>query len=71
MLYKILLLPFINLIFFFSFQKIFPTTETHAYFQYLEGSRYYNMLFDAWETKFHNRRSEGMILFNLDLFIVC
>ncbi|XP_073979085.1 tubulin polyglutamylase ttll-4-like isoform X2 [Rhodnius prolixus] len=43
-----------------NFQKIFPTTETHAYFQYLEGSRYYNMLFDAWETKFHNRRSEGI-----------
>lgn len=42
------------------FQKIFPTTETHTYFQYLEGSRYYNMLFDAWETKYHNHRSEGI-----------
>uniref|UniRef100_A0A146MB87 Tubulin polyglutamylase TTLL4 n=2 Tax=Lygus hesperus TaxID=30085 RepID=A0A146MB87_LYGHE len=45
-----------------SFQKVFPTPQTHEYFQFFEESRYYNMLFDAWETKYHSNREEGVQL---------
>ncbi|KAF0721464.1 tubulin polyglutamylase ttll-4-like [Aphis craccivora] len=43
-----------------SFQKVFPTTSTFKYHQYFEGSRYYNMLFDAWECKYNNNRKDGI-----------
>uniref|UniRef100_A0A8D8RRT1 Tubulin polyglutamylase TTLL4 n=2 Tax=Cacopsylla melanoneura TaxID=428564 RepID=A0A8D8RRT1_9HEMI len=43
-----------------SFIKVFPTTTSHKYFQYFEGSRYYNMLFDAWETAYHADRLKGI-----------
>jgi len=43
-----------------NFQKIFPTTETYDYHQYFEAPRYYNMLFDAWETKHTADRSQGI-----------
>lgn len=43
-----------------SFQKVFPTTSSFKYHQYFEGSRYYNMLFDAWECKYSNNRDEGI-----------
>lgn len=42
-----------------SFIKVFPTTTSHQYFQYFEGPRYYNMLFDAWEFAHHANRSKG------------
>ncbi|KAJ1521378.1 hypothetical protein ONE63_003053 [Megalurothrips usitatus] len=42
------------------FQKIFPTTSSHTYHQFFESPRYYNMLLDAWETKYHNNRQEGI-----------
>jgi len=43
----------------FSFQKVFPTSTSFKYHQYFDGSRYYNMLFDAWENKYSNNREEG------------
>ncbi|CAH1733347.1 unnamed protein product [Aphis gossypii] len=43
-----------------SFQKVFPTTSTFKYHKYFEGSRYYNMLFDAWECKYSNNRKDGI-----------
>ncbi|KAL1465231.1 hypothetical protein WDU94_004818 [Cyamophila willieti] len=43
-----------------SFVKVFPTTTSHKYFQYFEGSRYYNMLFDAWETAHYENRAKGI-----------
>ncbi len=45
--------------FFCRFQKIFPTPDTHIYLQYFSCPKYYNLLFDAWETKHHNNREEG------------
>lgn len=44
----------------YRFQKIFPTPNTYEYLQYLESPRYYNLLFDAWETKYHKNRQEGI-----------
>ncbi|XP_060857271.1 tubulin monoglutamylase TTLL4-like isoform X3 [Metopolophium dirhodum] len=43
-----------------SFKKVFPTTTSFKYHQYFDGSRYYNMLFDAWECKYSNNRREGI-----------
>jgi len=34
------------------FTRIFPTRDTHKYFKYFDTPRYYNLLFDAWETKY-------------------
>lgn len=42
------------------FQKIFPTASSHQYLQYFEVPRYYNMLLDAWETKYGYNREEGI-----------
>lgn len=44
----------------FRFLKIFPTTTTHMYHEFFEAPRYYNMMFDAWETKYSENRQEGM-----------
>ncbi|XP_025190868.1 tubulin polyglutamylase TTLL4-like [Melanaphis sacchari] len=43
-----------------SFQKVFPTTSSYKYHQYFDSSRYYNMLLDAWECKYSNKRGEGI-----------
>ncbi|VVC44640.1 Hypothetical protein CINCED_3A020272 [Cinara cedri] len=48
-----------------SFQKVFPTTSSFKYHQYFNGSRYYNMLFDAWECKYSNKREEGIALLDM------
>ncbi|BES88074.1 tubulin-tyrosine ligase activity [Nesidiocoris tenuis] len=45
-----------------NFQKVFPTPHTHEYFQFFEESRYYNMLLDAWETRYSHCREEGVQL---------
>ncbi|XP_013772726.2 tubulin polyglutamylase TTLL4-like isoform X2 [Limulus polyphemus] len=42
-----------------KFIRVFPTTNTNHYFQYLEQTRYYNLLLDAWEQKYHKTRVEG------------
>ncbi|XP_069689202.1 tubulin monoglutamylase TTLL4-like isoform X2 [Periplaneta americana] len=44
------------------FTKIFPTTTTHTYHEFFEAPRYYNMVFDAWETKYSENREEGIEL---------
>ncbi|KAL0275035.1 UNVERIFIED_CONTAM: hypothetical protein PYX00_003025 [Menopon gallinae] len=44
------------------FEKVFPTPRTHVYHQYFESPRYYNMMFDAWETKYHKNRADGIKL---------
>ncbi|XP_025418324.1 tubulin polyglutamylase TTLL4-like [Sipha flava] len=43
-----------------SFQKVFPTTSTFKYHEFFDGPRYYNMLFDAWECKYSEKREEGI-----------
>lgn len=43
-----------------TFEKIFPTITSHQYLQYFDIPRYYNMLFDAWETKHGDNREEGI-----------
>ncbi|XP_060848060.1 tubulin monoglutamylase TTLL4-like [Rhopalosiphum padi] len=43
-----------------SFKKVFPSTSSFEYHQYFDGSRYYNMLFDAWECKYSNNRRDGI-----------
>ena len=42
------------------FEKIFPTANSHEYFQYFEAPRYYNMLLDAWNEKYADNREEGI-----------
>lgn len=44
-----------------QFEKLFPTSQTHKYLQFLE-TRYYNRLFDAWETKYEKNRSPGVYM---------
>ncbi|CAG9812782.1 unnamed protein product [Phaedon cochleariae] len=47
------------------FEKIFPNGHSHKYLNFMEP-RYYNRLFDAWETKYGNKRDEGIgVLKNL------
>lgn len=45
-----------------SYDKIFPTADTHTYLKYFEKNRYHNLLLDAWETKYHKRRTQGVEL---------
>ena len=42
------------------FSRIFPTQETHKYFKFFNGPRYYNMLLDAWENKYGDCRAAGI-----------
>uniref|UniRef100_A0A1Y1KUX1 Tubulin polyglutamylase TTLL4 n=2 Tax=Photinus pyralis TaxID=7054 RepID=A0A1Y1KUX1_PHOPY len=42
-----------------NFERIFPTSQTHRYLDFLEV-RYYNRLFDAWECKYEGRRQKGI-----------
>ncbi|CAH1183045.1 unnamed protein product [Ceutorhynchus assimilis] len=44
-----------------QFERIFPTNHTYKYLQFMEP-RYYNRLFDAWETKYSSRREDGISL---------
>lgn len=41
-----------------NFERIFPTSQTHKYFCFMEKN-YHNRLFDAWETKYEKNRSSG------------
>ncbi|KAL4717073.1 hypothetical protein ACJJTC_016960 [Scirpophaga incertulas] len=43
-------------------ERVFPTHQTHHYLAFLTGPRYYNRLFDAWETRYHNNRQAGVEL---------
>lgn len=40
-------------------ERVFPTRDTHKYLGFLDGPRYYNRLFDAWETRYGHQRSSG------------
>jgi hypothetical protein len=53
----------------FRFVKIFPTASTHVYHEFFEAPRYYNMMFDAWETKYSENRQEG--IGRLIPYIIC
>ncbi|KAJ8916833.1 hypothetical protein NQ315_005840 [Exocentrus adspersus] len=44
-----------------KFERIFPTAHTHKYLNFMEP-RYYNRLFDAWETKYAGRKEDGIEL---------
>lgn len=44
-----------------TFEKIFPTDTSYKYLQYFDVPRYYNLLFDAWETKYAENRLEGIM----------
>ncbi|XP_044007977.1 tubulin polyglutamylase TTLL4-like [Aphidius gifuensis] len=44
-----------------KFQRIFPTKTTFSYLDYFDVPRYYNLLFDAWETKYSDNRNEGIL----------
>lgn len=44
-----------------NFEKLFPTVTSHRYFHYFRELKYYNMLFDAWETAYGDNRDEGII----------
>lgn len=44
-----------------GFNRIFPTRQTHSYFGFFEGPRYYNMLMDAWENKYDQDRAAGIV----------
>ncbi|XP_044758366.1 tubulin polyglutamylase TTLL4-like isoform X2 [Coccinella septempunctata] len=42
-----------------KFVRIFPTSSSHKLLDFMPP-RYYNRLFDAWETKYHNNREKGI-----------
>lgn len=41
-----------------KFERIFPTSQTFKYFRFME-IRYYNRLFDAWESLHEKNRKRG------------
>ncbi|XP_072933523.1 uncharacterized protein [Epargyreus clarus] len=43
-------------------ERVFPTPRSHRYLPYLAGPRYYNRLFDAWETRYGGNREAGIDL---------
>uniref|UniRef100_A0A2A4K4M1 Tubulin polyglutamylase TTLL4-like n=1 Tax=Heliothis virescens TaxID=7102 RepID=A0A2A4K4M1_HELVI len=43
-------------------ERIFPAPHTHRYLAFLAGPRYYNRLFDAWETRYGKNREPGLEL---------
>lgn len=43
-----------------KFEKVFPTTTSHEYFQFFDVQRYYNMLLDAWEDQYGDNREKGI-----------
>lgn len=43
-------------------ERVFPAARAHRYLRYLAGPRYYNRLFDAWETRYERDRRPGIEL---------
>lgn len=43
-----------------KFEKIFPTKSSHIYLDYFDVPRYYNLLFDTWETTYADNRDVGI-----------
>lgn len=44
-----------------DFMRVFPTSNTRKYLRYFDKVRYYNLLLDAWEQTYKDRRSEGAL----------
>lgn len=45
-----------------AFIRVFPTKVSSKYLKYFEHCRYYNLLLDAWEQKYHYDRAKGHFL---------
>lgn len=44
-------------------ERIFPSSTTHKYLQFIESPRYYNRLLDAWEHRYGgSRREKGIAI---------
>lgn len=43
-------------------ERIFPTSQSYIFMNFIEGPRYYNRLLDAWETKYGQNRKKGIQL---------
>ncbi|XP_076042393.1 tubulin polyglutamylase ttll-4-like isoform X2 [Oratosquilla oratoria] len=43
-----------------KFSRIFPTSETYPYLNFIDKPRYYNRLMDAWETMYASMREKGI-----------
>lgn len=43
-----------------QFKRVFPSSTSSKYLKYFDRPRYYNLLLDAWERKYHGRRLEGI-----------
>ncbi|CAK1545624.1 unnamed protein product [Leptosia nina] len=43
-------------------ERVFPSKDSHKYLGFLAGPRYYNRLFDAWETRYGDKRDPGIEL---------
>ncbi|CAF4841932.1 unnamed protein product [Pieris macdunnoughi] len=43
-------------------ERVFPNKNTHKYLGFLAGPRYYNRLFDAWESRYGDKRDSGIEL---------
>lgn len=43
-----------------QFKRVFPSPTSSKYLKYFDRARYYNLLLDAWEQKYHTNRMEGI-----------
>lgn len=43
-----------------TFRRAFPSSKSNKYLKYFEKPRYYNLLLDAWERRYHNDRVDGI-----------
>lgn len=43
-----------------QFKRVFPCATSGHYLKYFDKPRYYNLLLDAWEQRYHNNRMEGI-----------
>ncbi|XP_046406892.1 tubulin monoglutamylase TTLL4-like isoform X3 [Ischnura elegans] len=44
------------------FQRVFPSAGMQKYYKFFNGPRYYNMLHEAWEKRYHQDRKAGIEL---------
>jgi tubulin polyglutamylase TTLL4 len=43
-----------------SFNRVFPSLNSHDYLKYFDFVYYHNILLDSWEQKYYNNREEGL-----------
>ncbi|OWF40925.1 tubulin polyglutamylase TTLL4-like [Mizuhopecten yessoensis] len=48
-----------------SFQRVFPTPNTHKYMHYFETHRYYNLLLDQYVQRYNRMEQKGIALLEL------